>query len=371
MPTLSSQYSIKNNVSSTRRREGLIISNAWPYWLGGPGGIDGRVVKNSFSMDGMFLLTGPNMAGKSTILRNTCAIALLGACGLAVPASPETTIPYIDAFMLRNFSSDSPLEGRSSFAVEMTEMKYVLQDVTSHSLVLVDELGKGTEARAGAALAGAMLESLDAAGCKGAFATHLHDLLRINLHLTENTRPMKMGIVVEIDPKSGEEYKRPTWQITPGSSTESLALDVARQCKLPQETVQRATELYNMLLEVQNDEIDTSNRPTSGPSEDFTVSSIDVDDDTSKTKVLTRDGENDLLPSIQSETLRKVATLLQYTSQHVLSNLQSTNTKATDDIAVRHVPAECLPGAHTVGLSCVYVACRPQDGRIYIGTSTQ
>ena len=116
---------------------------------------------NSLRLQGMALLTGPNMAGKSTILRSTCAVALLGACGLYAPAQ-KARVPYFgeagwlagwllrggrghqfgkiggallsvpasmapassaDAFMLRNFSSDSPLEGRSSFAVEMTEMR--------------------------------------------------------------------------------------------------------------------------------------------------------------------------------------------------------------------------------------------------------
>jgi DNA mismatch repair ATPase MutS len=151
------------------------------------------------------------MAGKSTVLRSTAAVALLAAAGLHAPAR-SATIPYIDAFMLRNFSADSPLEGKSSFAVEMTEMRwvllstagpksngiragcgllsvhpcqsphvtsvhvervvpdmncrYVLEDATADSLVLVDELGKGTEVRAGAAIAASVLEALDATGCK-------------------------------------------------------------------------------------------------------------------------------------------------------------------------------------------------------------
>lgn len=68
---------------------------------------------------------GPNMAGKSTVLRMTCAVALLGASGLLAPAA-SASIPYIDAFMLRNFSADSPIEGRSSFMVEMLEMRCAL-----------------------------------------------------------------------------------------------------------------------------------------------------------------------------------------------------------------------------------------------------
>lgn len=69
------------------------------------------------------LVAGPNMAGKSTVLRSLCAVALLAACGLLVPAA-RAKLPYTDAFILRNFAADSPLEGRSSFAVEMIEMRY-------------------------------------------------------------------------------------------------------------------------------------------------------------------------------------------------------------------------------------------------------
>ena len=79
-------------------------------------------------------LAGPNMAGKSTILRSVCAVALLSACGLYAPVE-SAVVPYTDAFMLRNFSADSPLEGKSSFAVEMVEMRYVCSNaiLLSHS----------------------------------------------------------------------------------------------------------------------------------------------------------------------------------------------------------------------------------------------
>lgn len=163
MPTLNygPDAALSTDTANSRPME---VQGLWPYWLQARGGDEGTVF-NSFTLDGLFLLTGPNMAGKSTILRSTAAAALLGSCGLAIPAK-EARFPYFDAFMLRNFSADSPLEGRSSFAVEMTEMRYVLEDASPCSLVCVDELGKGTEVKAGAALAGALLESLDAVGCK-------------------------------------------------------------------------------------------------------------------------------------------------------------------------------------------------------------
>jgi len=296
------------------------------------------------------------MAGKSTLLRSICAIALLGACGLAVPASSSSAISYIDAFMLRNFSSDSPLEGRSSFAVEMTEMKYVLEDVTNKSLVLVDELGKGTESKAGAALAGAMLEALDKSGCIGAFATHLHDLLAINLELTNRTKRMKMEIEDLFDPTLNQTVRRPTWRILPGESKESLALDVARQCRLPEETLTRAAELYK---EIQ--EINQGPRPHFGLSSALVESAIPV-----KSIVETSD---QMFSSIPSEALKAAARLLHSTASHFISSKASSQniTLDLDELTVKYVPSGCLPGAHTVGQSSVYVSYRPGDGRFYIG----
>ncbi|KDD72758.1 MutS domain V, partial [Helicosporidium sp. ATCC 50920] len=196
----------------------LSFQGLWPYWL------DGRAastVPASFDLSGAFLLTGPNMAGKSTTLRSTAAAALLGSCGLMVPAA-RARLPYLDAIMLRNFSADAPLEGRSSFAVEMTEVRYVLEDVSPRSLVLVDELCRGTEVQAGSALAGAFVERLDASGCRAVFATHLHALLDLPLRL-RNTRRMRMEVLQGPDGRL-----RPTLRMLPGECTQSLALEVAR-----------------------------------------------------------------------------------------------------------------------------------------------
>eukprot|EP00798_Chlamydomonas_sp_ICE-L_P019907 gene19907-26610_t len=91
------------------------LKGLWPYWRSGSAP---ETVKNDLVIDRMLLLTGPNMAGKSTLLRSVAAVSLLANCGLMVPAQ-SATVPAIDALMLRNFSGDSPLEGKSSFAMEM------------------------------------------------------------------------------------------------------------------------------------------------------------------------------------------------------------------------------------------------------------
>ena len=116
-------------------------------------------------LDGLVLLTGANMAGKSTVLRTACAAALLANCGLRVPAT-TAAVPRYDAFMLRSVTGDAPSQGLSSFAVEMAEAQTILGEASARSLVMLDELGTGTEAAAGTAVAAAVLERLAAtAGC--------------------------------------------------------------------------------------------------------------------------------------------------------------------------------------------------------------
>jgi len=227
----------------------LAFEGLWPYWMDAR---DPGTVLNSFDMDGLVLLTGPNMAGKSTVIRSVCAAALLANCGLSVPAQ-RAQCPHYDAFMLRAVSGDSPSQGLSSFAVEMAEARTILRDAGPRSLVFLDELGKGTEAAAGTAVAGATVEALAAAGCHGIFATHMHELFDLGLDVgAGRVREMAMGTTTDggDDPSgagSAEWARRPTWKISPGRCTESLAFTVARDQGVPSAVVERSIELYRRL----------------------------------------------------------------------------------------------------------------------------
>jgi hypothetical protein len=95
------------------------VRGLWPYWMPGS---QPSTVKNDVALQGMMLLTGPNMAGKSTVLRSLAAAALLGSAGLAIPAAAGSRLPLLDAVMLRTFSGDAPQEGLSAYGVEMKEM---------------------------------------------------------------------------------------------------------------------------------------------------------------------------------------------------------------------------------------------------------
>ncbi|KAK3264318.1 DNA mismatch repair ATPase msh1 [Cymbomonas tetramitiformis] len=209
------------------------VEGVWPYWMDGNAP---STVLNSVESDGMILLTGPNMAGKSTIARTLLAVALLANCGLYVPAR-WAAVPRFDAFMVRMGASDSPAAGKSAFAVEMSEAHTIIRDATAHSLVMVDELCKGTEVTVGTTLAAAILEELERTGCRGIFATHLHSLFALPLHLPSVT---EMCMQIRQTP---DGVKAPTWQIVPGRCFASLALETAADCHLAPHIIERAAAL--------------------------------------------------------------------------------------------------------------------------------
>ena len=174
-------------------------------------------------------------------MRSVCVAALLGNCGLLVPAS-AARIPGHDGFFLRAASFDAPSEGLSAFAVEMLDVSTILRDATDTTLVLVDELGRGTETRAGAAIAGAVLEALMRRGCRGIFTTHLHEMFDLPLHLPA-VEYLRMEIAVKEGGAGGIGGWVPTWRLARGRCVDSLAVHAAQVCGLPAEVIQRAHSL--------------------------------------------------------------------------------------------------------------------------------
>eukprot|EP00892_Ulva_mutabilis_P006486 jgi/Ulvmu1/4209/UM019_0188.1 len=169
-------------------RKALDIKDMWPYWLDAS---KGNCVKNDVLLnDEMAVLSGPNMAGKSTFLRSLTAVALLANCGLPIPAAEGSTVPQYQSFMYRNFRGDSPAEGRSGFALEAHEMSVVLRRGSAAldmplpcHFVCIDEFGKGTEDRHATALCASILQLLDKGNFSGVFATHQHALFEDQLRL--------------------------------------------------------------------------------------------------------------------------------------------------------------------------------------------
>ena len=144
--------------------------------------LSGDVVPNDLTVGGdaphLLLLSGPNMGGKSTLLRQACVAAILAQVGCFVKAKSCTLHP-VDRVFTRLGASDKILEGQSTFMVELLETASILKNATERSLVILDELGRGTATFDGAAIAHSVVDHLvKQAKCRALFATHYHDLVK-------------------------------------------------------------------------------------------------------------------------------------------------------------------------------------------------
>lgn len=217
----------------------------FPYWMD-----RSEAVSNSFEVEGMFLLTAPNMSGKSTLMRSTAAAALLTNCGLCAPLSPESAIRRYDNIFVRGASADVPTENKSAFGAEMVDIASLLRSAGPDSLVFVDELGRGTSPRDGACIAAAVLESMSEAGVSGIFATHLHDILDLPLNGWDRIHLKRMAI--ETDHLTDANYTW-TYRIEDGVCTDSLALVTAARFGLPTNILSRAASFTAILDHSRND----------------------------------------------------------------------------------------------------------------------
>jgi DNA mismatch repair protein MutS len=206
----------------------------------------------------LFVLTGPNMGGKSTFLRQTALLVLMAQMGSFVPAR-EAKLGIVDRIFTRVGASDQILRGQSTFMVEMQETAHILRHATPRSLVLLDEIGRGTATFDGLSIAWAVAEHLahDAHGPKTIFATHYHELVDLaadlssvgNLHVS--AREWHDSVV----------FLR---KIEKGGSDRSFGIQVARLAGLPVPVVVRAQEI---LRNLESTEFDREGRPRLARSE--------------------------------------------------------------------------------------------------------
>jgi len=182
------------------------------------------------------ILTGPNMAGKSSYMRQIAIIVIMAHAGCPVPAS-FARIPTVDRVIARVGASDNILEGASTFMVEMTEVSRILSSATSGTLVLLDEVGRGTATYDGMAIAWAVSEFLhDRIRCRTLFATHYHELSELS-----ESRERVRNQTVRVSFRRGElvfEHR-----ICDGRAEQSYGIDVAKLAGVPMEVVDRATEI--------------------------------------------------------------------------------------------------------------------------------
>ncbi len=186
------------------------------------------------------LITGPNMAGKSTYIRQVALITLLGQMGSFVPAR-EATIGIADRIFARVGASDDLARGRSTFMVEMTEAARILNTATERSLVILDEIGRGTSTYDGLSLAWAIVEYLHTEiGCRTLFATHYHELTRL-----EESLPGVANRNVAV--QEWENQVVFLHKIVPGSADKSYGIHVAQLAGVPAAVSQRAEEILAQL----------------------------------------------------------------------------------------------------------------------------
>lgn len=208
-------------------------------------------VPNDLHMDSerrLLLITGPNMSGKSTILRQTALICILAQMGSFVPAR-EAHLGLCDRIFSRVGASDNLAQGQSTFMVEMMETARILRQATKRSLVILDEIGRGTSTFDGLALAWAVAEELSrraGGNIRTLFATHYHELITL-----EGKIPGVHTMNVAIREWNGEiVFLR---RLVPGPADKSYGIEVARLAGVPNAVVQRAREILTQLEQKRND----------------------------------------------------------------------------------------------------------------------
>lgn len=198
-----------------------------------------RYVSNDWKMsedEHVQLITGPNMGGKSTYMRQNALLVVMAQMGSFVPAK-TAELPIFDRIFTRIGASDDILTGKSTFMVEMMEANAALCYATKHSLILFDEIGRGTATYDGMALAQAMLEYIDEAiGAKTLFSTHYHELTDL-----EKEHPSMHNVHVDVREEKNEIEFR--YRIIDGKADKSYGINVARLAHLPKVVLDRAAQL--------------------------------------------------------------------------------------------------------------------------------
>ena len=217
--------------------------------------IEDRFVPNDSLLDGteqqILIITGPNMAGKSTYIRQVALLVLLAQVGSYIPAA-RATIGLVDRIFTRIGATDDLARGQSTFLVEMNETANILNNATTRSLVVLDEIGRGTSTFDGLSIAWAVAEHLhNVVGAKTLFATHYHELTELAVTLP---RVKNYNVVVR------EWHDKVIFlhKILPGGTDKSYGIQVARLAGLPKEVVARAKEV---LANLEESEISAEGQP--------------------------------------------------------------------------------------------------------------
>ena len=223
----------------------------------------GRFVPNSAHLDAeagpaVMLITGPNMGGKSTYLRQAALLVVMAQCGCFVPAE-RMRLGLVDRIYTRIGASDNVARGRSTFMVEMTETAAILNTATSRSLVLLDEMGRGTATYDGLSLAWATVEHLhDRIGARTLFATHYHELTLLAERLT---RLKNLRVTVK-ETSTGIIFLH---TVEAGPASKSYGIEVAKLAGLPSVVIGRAREVLKLHEKAESQQVALALQPVERP----------------------------------------------------------------------------------------------------------
>ncbi len=216
---------------------------------------EGTFVPNDAKSDpgesAILLITGPNMAGKSTYIRQVALLTIMAQMGSFVPAA-KATIGVADRIFARVGASDELSRGQSTFMVEMTETARILNTATRRSLVVLDEIGRGTSTYDGVSLAWAIVEHIhDQIGCRTFFATHYHELTDLR-HSLDSVQNLNVSV------KEWDDQVVFLHKIVPGAADKSYGIHVARLAGIPNSVNERAKQI---LAQLESEHLDERQRP--------------------------------------------------------------------------------------------------------------
>jgi DNA mismatch repair protein MutS len=220
-----------------------------------------RFIANDLYLDGtefIAVITGPNMGGKSTYLRQAALISILAQCGSFVPAD-KAVLPVIDRVFTRIGAADNLARGRSTFMVEMTETAVILNTATERSLIVLDEIGRGTATYDGLALAWAVVEHLHGRiKAKTLFATHYHELTEL-ANTMEGVRNLQVSVK-----EAGDQiiFLR---KVEPGAADKSYGIEVARLAALPESVIHRSRQILALHERTEQNMTEELNPRGAGP----------------------------------------------------------------------------------------------------------
>ena len=262
-------------------------------------------IPNSISMDenvNLQLITGPNMSGKSTYMRQLAIIVIMAQMGSYVSAE-SAQLPIFDAIFTRIGAADDLVSGQSTFMVEMMEANHAISQATEHSLILFDELGRGTATYDGMALAQAIIEYIhNRTGAKTLFATHYHELTDLSTSLTQ----LENVHVATLEKDGQVTFLH---KIEAGPADKSYGIHVAKIAGLPNDLLMRADQILARLEEQANEKpsLNPSNKGANDSKENQVSEQISLFTETTESPVLEKLRQLDIYNMTPMEVMLAVA----------------------------------------------------------------